>query len=424
MHSAAAPIAAEAGAPAPAVEQRHGGPLAAMRHADFRFLFYGFLLSSIVYDIQLAAAYWHVYELTRSEMQLGLTALASALPLVLLGLWGGVMADRWDRRLVLQVCQVVLVVGNLTLGLLTVLGMADVVHILAATLLLGAVRSFDAPARAALVPNTVPREHLLNAVGLTSAASQISHLIGPALAGVFILLVGLGGAYLLNGLVCLSIIISLAAIRAVPSLDQNGRKSTLRSIGDGVAFVLRTPIIWMPMSLDLASQLFTAFRALLPVFAQEIHQVGAAGYGMLASAPAVGSLLGASVIISLGNYRRKGILFLVALVGYCVAMAVFALTSSFPLALVALGLVGLFDAASATVRRALVQLETPDHIRGRASSVHLIVVKGGPAVGALQLGALAAIWGAPLVLTLGATLSLVCTGLVWSKGKAVREYQA
>jgi hypothetical protein len=179
----------------------------------------------------------------------------------------------------------------------------------------------------------------------------------------------------------------------------------------------------MLLSLDLVATLFTSAKGILPVFARDVFVVGAGGYGLLAAAPAVGSIVGATLVVGLGFYRRKGVLVLVALVGYSLALVVFAQTTFFPLAVLALGVSGLFDAISATVRKTVVQLVTPDQLRGRAGSIQSMAARGGPSLGYAQVGALAALLGAPAALTLGAAFSLAYTLVIALRGRAVRDYQ-
>jgi MFS family permease len=394
--------------------------VAALQHRDYRLFYVALLAAAIGGQFQSTASLIQIYDLTHSPLHLGLTGLARGLPTFVLSLMGGVFADRVDRRLLIFGSQAVNGLGAIVLAALTVSGLIDVWHIYAVMLLNGSLAALSSPARSALIPNLVPRHHLLNAIALNSTVWQTANIVGPSLAGLMIsaiavaagtdasgsMALGLAAAYAANGLTHLITLGALAAMRMGP-VPPRPREGALRSVVVGLSFISRErSIILALLATDSAAMLFGTYRALTPIFADALG-VGPEGIGLLFAAPGVGSLLGAAVIMSLGDFRYKGWVVVGGILAYCVGLAVFALSPWFSLSLITSVALGVFDSVQATPRNGVIQLLTPDELRGRVSAFQYMLVNGMPSLGQTLSGGAAALLGAPLALTVGAAICAV-----------------
>ncbi len=399
----------------------------ALQHRDYRLLYIALLAAAIGGQLQSTASIIQIYDMTHSPLHLGLTGLARGLPTFVLSLVGGVIADRVDRRLLIFGSQAINGLGAIVLGSLTLIGMIDVWHIYAVMLLNGSLAALSSPARQALIPNLVPRHHLLNAIALNSTVWQTANIIGPSIAGLMIAGFGApptysgGGAvqpgqaalglpvtYFSNGAIHLVTLGALAAMHMGP-VPMRPREGALRSVVVGLSFITRErSIILALLATDSAAMLFGTYRALTPIFGEALG-VGAQGVGLLFAAPGVGSLLGAAIIMSVGDFRYKGYVVIGGILVYCASLAVFALSPWFPVTLLAAGALGLFDSVQATPRNGVIQLLTPDELRGRVSAFQYMLVNGMPSLGQTLSGGTAALLGAPIALTLGA---VVCACIV------------
>jgi len=333
-----------------------GPAFAALHHRNFRLLWLGQLVSFSGSMMQQAAILWHVSLLVPSEergMALGLVGLVRIGPVVVFSLLSGVAADALDRRRLLMATQVgaALVAG--TLAWLTFAGIDRVwpVYLLAA---LGAAASaFDGPARQALVPSLVPRDHLPNALSLNQIMFQTAAVVGPSVGGLLIATLGVGWAYLFNALSFLVVLLALLLMRDVPATPPEERSVvSLGAALEGLRFVFTAPIIAWTMVLDFAATFFASATALLPIFAQDILHVGARGYGWLYAAPALGAVATAAVMArTVDRIERRGLVLLAAVVLYGLATVVFGLSTWFWLTFVALAVSGAADTVSTVLRR-------------------------------------------------------------------------
>jgi MFS family permease len=371
-----------------------------------------------------AQNFYQVYELSGSAFLLGLTGLAQGVPIFALGLFGGTLADFLDRRKILLIT----IFGNLlvavTLGLLTLAGLIQVWHILAATALTSALNIVLNPTRMALISHLVPRSHLTNAVALNSSVSQGAHFIGPMLGGLSLAWMSTGNAYLFNALFYLPAAAAIVLLK-VPTVDKAAReKFSLVSFLGGVKFLFSEPVILTLVLLDFIVIGFGYYRPLLPIFAKDILFVGPAGFGMLSSAPAIGGVLGTFTLLVIGDVKGKGQLALWSFLGYALALGVFALSTSFWLSLLLLGLMGLANSLQAVMRQTSFHLLTPDHIRGRAFSVFNMFSQGANSVGATEVGFMAALLGAPGSLLFGCAVGGLLTLGCWILMPGLRSFGA
>ena len=297
----------------------------------------------------------------------------------MLSLVGGVIADRLNRVRLIQFGQVMNATLVLALAVLTLAGELEVWHLYVITVLNSAFTAVAQPARTALIPKLVPKGIVVNAVALNATIGQISMIIGPALAGAAIATVGLGVAYLLNGLLYLGAVIAITGVIA-PTAASETNETPWRSLVDGLTFVRSRRVIISLLVLDLGAVVLGSYRALLPIFAEALG-AGASGYGLLSAAPGVGSVIGAGVILSLGDMKYKGLYTLFGVLGYSAALVLFALSPWFLLTLVAASLLGTTNSIQAIPRNSVILLISPDAMRGRVEAFRSMLAGGGPSLG-------------------------------------------
>lgn len=374
-------------------------------------------------QISTVAVAWQVYEITNSPFQLGLTGLFRALPVMIFSLPGGVVADRMDRRRLLIITQALAAVLALVLGFLTSTGQVRVWHIYAVTFLSGAVGIFDAPARTALIPLLVSSEQLASAYALNITWRQIATLAGPFLGGIVISAFGISTSYYIDALSFFSVIICLAFMRARPSPPAEKKESPFQSVQSGFNFIRENSVILGLMSMDTCVNFFGAYRSMMPAFARDILGIGPAGLGALLGVPAFGALLGSGVVMALGNPKYKGKLILWVTWLYTVGLICFALSRSFALSLVIVFFLGFVDAIGETLRDTLVQLITPDRMRGRVKSFDQVFMSAGIYLGHAQMGTAATFFGIPGALILGGSLGSAAVLLVAKFARSLRSIE-
>jgi MFS family permease len=380
--------------------------LVALEHRDYRLLFFAGVASTLGGGLQGLTNTWQIFLLTGSPLQIGLSGAARAVPILLFSLIGGVIADRFDRRRIIVVSQVMNALFALLLGLLTAAGLVQVWHIYAVTFLNASLMSISQPGRRAIIASVVPRHHLMNAFALNQNLFNLSRIIAPALAGLMIATVALPINYFVNGAATLVTALWLTFIK-VPPLPERPKASPLHDFMEGLAFVRRRSIILALLATDLGAMVFGSFQTVLPIFADRFD-TGAAGYGVLESAVAIGATIGTASILSLGDIPYKGYIIVGSILAYCVCLVGLALSSWFWLTWVMVLALGLTDAVQTTPRNAVIQLVTPDELRGRVSSFQSMVVNAGPGVGLALMGAAASVFTAPVSLIVGAA---TCAGI-------------
>jgi len=388
-----------------------GRPFAAFGHRDFRLLQSARFLSTVATQMQGVAVGWQIYALTGQALNLGLVGLAQFLPAFLCSPFAGHVADRFDRRIVLVICHVVLTLCALSLYLSARGHQPPVLAIYGVLACIGAARGFEGPSAQALVPNLVPREHFQNAIAWSSSIWQVAVVVGPALGG---LVYGENGAervYASSFLLELGAVIFLLLQRSHGEAHRAGR--SLSDVVAGVRYVWNKQIIFGAISLDLFAVLFGGAVALLPVFARDILHTGPRGLGLLRSAPAVGAILVAILLAYRPLRRRAGAVMLGCVALFGIATITFGLSRNFGLSLFALGFAGAADMVSVFVRHTLVLLNTPDDMRGRVSAVNHVFIGASNELGEFESGLTAAWLGAvPAVIVGGIGTCLVV--LLWA----------
>jgi MFS family permease len=388
----------------------------ALRHRRYRLLWFGLLVSIAGTQMQAAAVLWHVNQIHPEPVALAGVGAARILPVLLLSLPAGALADVFNRRRSLIVTQSVLALLAAALGAITLAGYDSLASVYALIALAAGVVTFDLPARQALVPNLVPRQDLANAFSLNSIAFHSGSILGPAVGGWVLSQWGIGYAYLLNSASYLAVLTALLLMGPVggnlASADRRTAllpRSLLSAVSDGLRFVRRQPIILSSMLLDFLATFFSSATALLPIFAREILHVGAIGYGALVAAPSVGAAAAGVTIAFVRTIRRQGLTLVAAVAVFGLATIVFGASRSFPLTFAALAVTGAADGVSTILRNTIRQLQTPDALRGRMTSINQIFFIGGPQLGDIEAGLLAQWVGAPASVIVG---GLGCVGAV------------
>jgi len=394
-----------------------------LRNRDFTLYWSGVVLSQIGTRGTVAANLYQVYDLTGSVLQTGFVGAGQAVALLLLSPLGGAYADRLDRRRLLQGAQTVSLLVALVLAVLTLTGRVQAWQVVLSVLFTTAAATFDQPARQAIIPALVPQRQLASAIALLNPSRELAVLVGPAVAGLLIAAGGPGLMYLLDVATYLVLIVVLAVLRVPPLVQGGPPRSVFGSIADGARYVVHRPLITRLMGLDLAATVFSAYRVLLPVLALDVLNAGPTGYGLLSSAPSAGALLATyTVFRTVQRSGRLGRVLLVATGLYGLAAMLLAQARWFPLALLAALLLGALDAMATTIRHTAVQVDTPDDIRGRVTAFYQMSSRGGPALGDLLIGAVAAAVGPVVALTCGGFGPLLVAAGFLSRPNVVREY--
>ena len=407
--------------------------LVALQHRNFRLLWIGLLVSFSGSLMQSAAILWHVSLLVpddRRALALGMVGLVRVLPIVFFSLLSGVAADVFDRRKLMLVTQTVMAIFAAALAALTFRGLDAVWPVYAISAASSAAGAFDLPARQALTPNLVPREHLANALTLNTIMFQVAAVAGPALGGIVIGQFGIAWAYAFNAVSFFVVIVALLMMRGVgvqnPAAGEGEKKPefTVGAALEGLRFVFRAPLIRSTMLMDFFATFFSSATALLPLYAQDILGVGASGYGWLYAAPAAGAIVTSAILIrAVDRIHRRGRVLVWAVVGYGLATVAFGLSRSFWLSFACLAVTGATDTVSMIFRNLIRQLETPDHLRGRMVGVNMVFFNGGPQLGELEAGLVAQWLGAVVSVVSGGLACVAATLWIAATTPALRRYR-
>ena len=396
-----------------------------LRNRDFNLYWSGVVLSQIGTRGTVAANYYHVYSLTDSIAYTGLVGAGQAVALLLLSPLGGALADKYDRRRLLQGAQAVALVVALALTVVTFTGVVEAWHVVLSVLFTTAAATFDQPARQALIPAIVGKKHIGEAIALLNPSREIAVLVGPLMAGLLIAVAGPGLMYAVDAVTYLALVVVLVFVR-VPRLEPKGAAagSIFGSIAEGARYVVHRPLITSLMALDLSATVLSAYRVLLPALAAEVLLVGPSGYGVLAAAPSAGALLASYTVFRVvKDSRRQGRVVLGATFLYGLAAIALAQSPVIWLAVGAALLLGALDAMATTIRHAAVQIDTPDEIRGRVTAFYQMGSRGGPAIGDLAMGAFAGLVGPVVALTIGGFGPMLIALGFASRPNRVRDYR-
>jgi hypothetical protein len=378
------------------------------------------VLSTLALHMQTVAVGWQLYTLTGSALDLGLVGLAQFVPTVVLTLVVGQVADRYDRRFVVAVCHVAEAGAAAALGLGTIGGWLNRESILGLVTVLGAARAFENPARAALVPRLVPTALISRAIASVTSAGQAARIVGPALGGALYemgpttVYATVAALYLVSGGI---VAIVRDAERAHPREDV-----TVESLFSGIVFILRRRLLLGALSLDLFAVLLGGATALLPIYARDILGTGPWGLGLLRAAPASGALAMALVLARRPVERHAGPTLFGSVLLFGVATVVFGISTDLALSLLTLVVVGASDLLSVVIRHSLVQIRTPDDMRGRVSAVHSLFTGTSNQLGEFESGLLAALFGPVVAVLVGGVGTMAVAGLWMNRFPELRRF--
>jgi len=396
----------------------------ALKNRNFFLLWSGLLISIAGSQMQLAAIHWHIRELTGvpDPLALGGIGLARILPVIVFSLFGGAFADTYNRRTIIFITQSAMALTAAALAWLTFTGAVQIWHIYALTAIQAAAVAFDGPARQAIVPNLVPPKDLPSAFSLNNIAFNAGAVIGPVLSGAVIASLGQGYTYFFNAVSFLAVILALVAIGDIPQDLKKASGISLSAMLDGVRFIFSRKIILSTMIMDFFATFFASANTMMPIVARDILNVGEVGYGFLISAQAIGSVTAGVVISQVSNIRKQGPIFLGAVMVFGLATVAFGLSNTFLLAMLTLICVGAADTVSTIIRNTIRQLQTPDHIRGRMTSINQIFFQGGPQLGEVEAGVAAAAFGVPFAIISGGIGTIIAAVLIMVKWPQLRTY--
>jgi MFS family permease len=374
---------------------------------NFRVYWLGMLVSLIGTWIQQVAQSWLVFELTNSVLLLGIVGFLGSIPILILSLFGGILADRLNKRNILIATQTIFMFLAFTLAILTQFKVISPYQIMIIAILNGIVMAFDAPARQSIVVELVGKPNLFNAIALNSVAFNSSRIIGPALAGILIATIGMSGCFYINGVSFLAVIIALYSIRIGQVRNISKSNSALRDLKDGLNFIKNNQLILaLIVMVGVVSLFGVAHVVLMPVFANDVLKVGIKGLGVLMSAAGCGALFGALILARLGDFKYKGKLLVSSAMVFSVSLIIFSLSKVYLLSIIALILIGFSSVTAVALINTLLQTKVEDRFRGRVMSVFMITFAGMMPFGNLIAGGLAHAMGVSFAVMVG---GIVCT---------------
>jgi MFS family permease len=384
---------------------------------DFRFYSAARLIGIMGAEAQSVGVAWQVYQITHSALALGYTGLALFLPGIFFVLPAGHVADRYDRRTVILVCNSVQAIATALLLFLTLRGIGSIWVVYAILFLIGTGRCFSGPAASSLVPTLVPREHFINAVTWGASIFQIANVTGPMLGGLLFTVSFAGrlnGAPLVYSFTLASLLIYLTLFALIRPRGAAQKKAfTMKTVLAGLHYVMQTRLLLGSISLDLFAVLLGGAVSLMPIFAQDVLHEGPHGLGLLRAMPSVGALMVSLTMIVWPLKRRAGKTMLVCVGLFGAATVVFGLSRSVLLSCAMLLIIGATDMVSVVVRSSILQLATPPEMRGRVSSVNWLFLGASNEFGEYESGLTAHWWGAVRAVVIGGAASMMVTGL-WS----------
>ncbi len=365
-----------------------------MRSSQFRRYWVGAFFSFVGSWVQNVAQSWLVYDLTRSEFLLGLVGFVSGLPMLFLSPLGGAIADRFNRRRILLITQSLFALSALTLAALTFMGLIRYEYVLVLSLLNGLVLAVDLPTRQSLVAHLVAREDLANGIALNAAAFHTSRILGPALGGLLLEKVGPAPCFLFNGLSFSAILLALMTLQIQSASTERKSVGLVRSLGEGVQFVrARRGLLMLWLNVLVLSMFGLGYLVLMPVFAEEVFQIGKTGLGQLYTFAGIGSLAGLLLVARLAGEVSRGWLVLVAANGFAWTIIAFAFVNDPLIAKGLLILAGMFGVMQLVSTNTALQTAAPDHLRGRVVSLHTWAINAPAPFSALLIGKLAQTFG-------------------------------
>jgi MFS family permease len=390
------------------VQSRLKASLRAFRYRNYRLFFMGQLTSLVGTWMQTVAQSWLVYRLTGSATLLGVVGFASQFPIFLLSPIAGAVADSYPRRHTMIVVQTSMMLLAFPLAALTLTHRIQVWHIMLLSVLLGFVNAFDIPVRQSFVAEMVGRDDLINAIALNSSMMNAARVVGPAVAGILVSIVGEGWCFLLNGFSYLAVIVGLIFITAGNSAPREHEGSRIDAMLEGFRFALQTrPVRALLLLLGVVSLMGMPYSVLMPIFAEDILQGGAKGLGILMGSSGIGALIGAATLAGRQGVRGLGDWVVFACAGFGTSLILFSLSRNFWVSMVLLTPVGFSMMVQMASSNTLIQSMVPDRLRGRVMALYSMMFLGMAPFGALLAGILAHLIGAPSTVAVGGVVCIV-----------------
>lgn len=395
-------------------------PYAALRHRPYRLFMLARLFFMIGFQMQGAAVGWQIYQQTGSKLALALVGLIQVVPILVLTIPAGYVADHVNRKKILLGTQTLFLVGSIALAILANLH-ADVRWLYLVLVCLASGRAFTMPAMGAILPNVAPREHWANAATWNSTFFELSAMTGPALAGLLIAASGQVSIAYVTAAGCTFVtLVSLALLPAVPQ-PKLVKFHFLTDLLRGLHFVFKTKVLLATASLDLFAMLLGGTTALLPVVATDILHVGPQGFGWMRAAPSIGALTMALVTAHRRPWKRAGRTMFLAFIGFGAAIVVFGLSRNFWLSMIMLIITGMCDNINVVIRQTLMQYVTPDEMRGRVSSVNALCVASSNELGSFESGFTAQLFGTVPAIVFGGGGAIVVALVIMSLAPQLRR---
>jgi MFS family permease len=410
------------------MESLPSGPYAALKIPDFRLFISSRFCVTLAIQIQSVVVAWQVYEITNDELALGLIGLAEAIPSIGVSLYAGHIADIMQRKNIIMICLVTLLLCSMALLYFTLdVGAGILSHgvlpIYFVIFLSGIARGFITPALFSYMPQLVPRGLYTNAVTWNSTLWETAAIAGLALGGLLYGLFGLQTAYVSDASLMLTGLLLMSNVSNKPIPEITSEEGVAEKIKAGLRFVFQNKIILSAISLDLFAVLFGGAVALLPIFAKEILNVGAEGLGILRAAPSVGALMMAFYITHHPLKRNTGRILLYCVAGFGVCMILFALSTNFWISLFLLMASGAFDCVSVIIRGTLLQTQTPENMKGRVSAVNHIFIGSSNEIGMFESGVAARLMGTVPSVIFGGCMTLVVVGITAMVSRSIRTLE-
>jgi MFS family permease len=418
IESSAAPIDDK-----PATARFH--TFASLRHVDFRYLWTGTVMMSAGQWVQQVTLGWLIYDLTGNSVLLGALNGLRALPFLVTGPMAGVAADRMDRRKLLIATQWVLIATAIVFGALVASPYLQVWHIFAFTLATGVAWTITEPVRMSLIPSSVPKNELANAVALNSGGFNMMKVMGPALGGALIAWFGAAENFFVQGVAYSGVLVMIYRMHVPAQRAAAKHTSAMANLKEGFAYVWSTPAVLALMTLAYVPRIFAVpYQTLMPVFQKDVLKIGPEGLGMLMAAPGVGAVIAILTIASMGTrIKRQGRFLVGSIIILGAAIILFSQITWFPLALVTLVVVGMFQMFFLASTATMLQMIVPDELRGRVLSLYMLD-RGFMPLGALFAGTSAHFLGAPATVAIMGAIVIVLTSLVAWRIPAIRKLES
>lgn len=393
-----------------------------LRHRNFQLFVFGQLISNVGTWMQIIAQGWLVYQLSQSELALGIVGFASAIPALMITPWGGVIVDRMPKRNLLVITQTASMIFAFILAALTFAGVAQVWHVVALAIGLGVVNAFDGPARQAFVVEMVGRPDLPNAIALNSMTFNGARIFGPAIGGVLLAAVGAGWCFFWNGVTFVAVILGLMAMRLPPHEPAQRKLSPWQQLRSGVIYASSVKEVRALLMMAFIISCFgITYSTILPAFVVKVLQHDAAAFGALNTSAGIGAIITAFLIARNGEGGKRGQWLSVSAIAFPIVLCLFAINTIYPVALVLMVFIGMGFMSQFTLINTLLQTNISDEMRGRVMSLYTLTFFGFTPFGNLAMGAVSEQWGLSEAIVGSAVIALVLSIIVIAKTPQLRN---